>query len=166
MTHSPFIIACDIDGTLADCNHRRPHLLETPKNWKEFDAKIGEDTPVLPLVRLLAQIGLLNHYIEHSALTYGCSPNLSKILLVSARKEEQRQVTESWLLHHGVPYDQLYMRPSGDFRDDQFIKKEILDAIIVEHGKKPDIVFEDRDRLVKMWRENGILCCQVAEGNF
>ena len=27
-------------------------------------------------------------------------------------------------------------------------------------------VFEDRDRVVKMWRDLGITCFQVAEGDF
>jgi len=33
-------------------------------------------------------------------------------------------------------------------------------------GYTPSVVFDDRDRVVKMWRENGIRCFQVAEGNF
>jgi len=27
-------------------------------------------------------------------------------------------------------------------------------------------VFDDRDKVVKMWRNQGLRCCQVAEGDF
>lgn len=32
--------------------------------------------------------------------------------------------------------------------------------------RKPDIVFEDRKRMVEAWRSRGIMCVQVAPGDF
>lgn len=29
-----------------------------------------------------------------------------------------------------------------------------------------DVVFEDRNDDTAMWRRNGLLCCQVADGNY
>jgi len=162
----PYIVVCDIDGTLADCKHRRPHLDEKPRNWKAFNEKMGEDTPVTALVALLQQLSVVSHMCEVNAIFHGCEPAWKNtILIVSAREEAFRPVTESWLLHHGIPYHELLMRPLADYRDDQHIKQEILTDIITRYGK-PDIVFEDRDRLVKMWRDADILCCQVDYGDF
>jgi hypothetical protein len=59
----------------------------------------------------------------------------------------------------------LWMRPAGDYRDDSIIKSELLDQILAA-GYKPELVFDDRDRVVSMWREREIPCFQVAPGNF
>jgi hypothetical protein len=147
----PYIIVCDVDGTIADCNHRRPHLYETPKNWDAFNSKMGLDSPVTPLVYLI-------NFIKRAAKD-------GVLLIVSGRDAEHEETTRAWLSRHDIAYDRLYMRPLGDRRDDQIIKQEILTQIIQDFGK-PDIVFEDRDRVVEMWRSNGILCAQVAPGNF
>ena len=59
----------------------------------------------------------------------------------------------------------LFMRKAGDRRDDSVIKKEMLVQLRIA-GFNPVMVFEDRDRVVKMWRENGVRCMQVANGDF
>ena len=57
------------------------------------------------------------------------------------------------------------MRKNGDFRKDFIIKKEIYEKFI---KPKYEVLFvlEDRDQAVKMWREEGLTCLQVAPGNF
>jgi hypothetical protein len=56
------------------------------------------------------------------------------------------------------------MRKDGDFRADYIVKQEILDA----HIPKDRVLFvlDDRQQVVDMWRRNGLMCFQVAEGNF
>jgi soluble P-type ATPase len=56
------------------------------------------------------------------------------------------------------------MRKDGDNRNDTVVKREILEELI----KTRYIVaaLDDRNRVVKMWRESGIKCLQVQEGNF
>jgi len=57
------------------------------------------------------------------------------------------------------------MRQRNDQRQDNIVKQIILDYDI-----KPDydILFalDDRNSVCKMWRQNGIKCLQVAEGDF
>ena len=53
----------------------------------------------------------------------------------------------------------------GSFTPDDVLKKEWLDQETAA-GHEVMCVFDDRDKVVKMWRENGISCFQVAEGNF
>ena len=57
------------------------------------------------------------------------------------------------------------MRSKGDHRSDTEVKKEIYDKYIKD---KYNIlcVFEDRDKVVKMWRDEGLLCNQVYYGDF
>ena len=65
----------------------------------------------------------------------------------------------------GVIIEKLLMRSQGNYTDDDELKRHWLN-IAREADQAPDLVFEDRDRVVRMWREEGITCFQVAEGNF
>ena len=67
-------------------------------------------------------------------------------------------------MYNYVPYHILLMRKEGDYRDDAIVKKE-LGAKVAEMGT---ILFaiDDRQRVVDMWRENGIVCLQCDKGNF
>jgi hypothetical protein len=53
------------------------------------------------------------------------------------------------------------MRKDGDRRPDYIIKMEFIDW---DHP--PDIIFEDRSRVVEAYRERGLTVFQVAEGDF
>lgn len=57
------------------------------------------------------------------------------------------------------------MRAAKDYRDDGIIKIELF-ALMREDGYDPKIAFDDRDRVVKAWRDAGLTCFQCAEGNF
>ena len=50
-------------------------------------------------------------------------------------------------------------RPDEEFKSDLADKFE-------EFGGKIDIVFDDRNKVVDMWRARGTTCVQVAEGDF
>ena len=56
----------------------------------------------------------------------------------------------------------LYMRKDGDTRPDYVIKPELVKDFIDDIY----MVFEDRDQVVKMWRDLGITCLQVANGDY
>ena len=146
----PLIAIFDLDGTLADCVHRRHHV-ETPgqKDWKAFYAACGED----PLIKSVSTVFRALH-------------NKSwRLLIVTGRPEDCKFETIVWLKSHVLFYDALYMRKSGDHRADDIVKREILAQIRTEHGE-PIIAFDDRDRVVDMWRSEGITCAQVAPGDF
>ena len=38
-------IIFDIDGTLMNVDHRRHHVMKTPKDYKAFRAATGDDIP-------------------------------------------------------------------------------------------------------------------------
>jgi hypothetical protein len=62
------------------------------------------------------------------------------------------------------------MRAKGDYRDDRILKKEMFEklclAIPTSVCRSDFIIFDDRQKVVDMWREMGLTCCQVAPGNF
>ena len=142
-------IIFDIDGTLADLAHRR-HLVATkPKNWAAFQALAHKDPLIEPVAVLARSLSTLAH----------------RIILCSGRGEQERPVTEEWLAKHQIWHKRLYMRAEGDYRADDIIKEELLDRMIADRFR-PEVVFDDRDRCVALWRRRGLICCQVAEGNF
>jgi hypothetical protein len=87
------------------------------------------------------------------------------IVLCSGRPDTYRQDTEEWLDRHKIKRGALYMRKGGDYRDDSIVKAELLERIRRD-GWNPMLVIDDRQRVVDMWRENGLMCLQCAPGNF
>lgn len=137
----------DIDGSLANCEHRRHHVHGPHKNWTAFFEEACKDTVYEGVANTM-------HALQSAGET---------ALVVSARPENYRDLTEIWLYENNIVYTQLYMRKKGDFRPDDVIKKEILDQIILDWGK-PWLAVDDRPRVLKMWAENGITTMQV--GNY
>lgn len=137
-------IVFDMDGTLADLTHRR-HFVETkPKDWRSFFAACEDDAPILHAIEVLNTL-MRQHDVE----------------VWSGRPERCRADTEAWMHKHLGWTPCLSMRADGDYRADDIVKEEFLG----KYGR-PDLIFDDRDRVVAMWRRNGIPCFQVAEGAF
>jgi phosphoglycolate phosphatase-like HAD superfamily hydrolase len=144
------LVLFDIDGTLADISHRRHHVMGENKNWGAFFKHMGDDAPNQPVVDLYKALQVSGLY---------------DLVIVSARPDNNRPVTEQWLVWNGIEFERLIMRPAGDYRPDTEIKKEILD-LLRDEGKDIAFVVDDRDCVVDMWRKNGITCLQCAPGDF
>ena len=87
-----------------------------------------------------------------------------KILFVTGRNERMRSRTVGWFNLYGFnSYDALYMRGKTDFRQDDIVKREVLDKIVERYGEKPAMVFEDRKRVIRMWRDAGIFTIDVNQ---
>src|SRR5436190_9687294 len=140
-------IICDLDGTLADITHREHHAQGQRKNWKRFFEGIPDD----------AVADIVKHYSQ-----------THRIVFVSGRPEHTRTNTKAWLARHvpEIKEYELYMRADGDFRPDNIVKAEIYDREIEPKHGAPFFVLDDRDKVVAMWRAKGLICLQVAEGNF
>jgi hypothetical protein len=148
------LIIFDIDGVVADNNHRLHHIKQKPKNWKAFNEGLPNDT-----------------LIESSKTVYDAlvrSP-YNTIVFVTGRSEDERKDTETWLAQSGFDrHDGLFMRRARDYRPAPEVKREILRKLEELYGKKPDMVFEDSPRVNKMWREEGIWVydCNQSQEDF
>ena len=143
-------IIFDIDGTLADIEHRRHFVTGGRSHWAKFNALMGDDTPNAPVVSLymaLWQTGIYN------------------IEIVTGRSEVYRAVTENWLVWNEIPFTRVTMRADKDNRPDHVVKEEILERFRAE-GLDIKFTVDDRQQVVDMWRRNGITCLQCAPGNF
>lgn len=87
------------------------------------------------------------------------------VVIMSGRPESCREDTENWLRKHAVRFDKLFMRTTDDNRKDSIVKLELYKEH-VEPNYNILFVLDDRNQVVKMWREQGLKCLQVAEGDF
>lgn len=143
------VIIVDLDGTLANCEHRVHHVQSSPKDWKSFNAKIGEDSLNAWCKRIIDSVA---------------AQGIETILL-TGRSEATREVTENWLDTHGVSFQSLFMRGVDDDRSDSAIKSEIYKSQIEPHYKTL-FVIEDRKSVVEMWRDINVTCLQCDWGDF
>jgi hypothetical protein len=87
------------------------------------------------------------------------------VIFTSGRDERYRTQTETFLSKHNIKYFGLHMRKTGDMRRDSIVKNEMFDEHI--RGKfNIDFVLDDRNQVVDLWRSLGLVCLQVAEGDF
>jgi predicted kinase len=137
----PSVVLCDIDGTVAIHGDERGHY--------EYE-KVLTDKPNPAIVQLVRDL----------------AENVG-IIFLSGREDRCRLDTEEWLWGNGLSDGdaQLFMRTTGDHRPDYIVKAELFDAH-VRDWYNVDFVLDDRDQVVKMWREMGLTCLQVAPGSF
>jgi phosphoglycolate phosphatase-like HAD superfamily hydrolase len=146
----------DLDGTLADCEHRT-HFLDRKDDrnrWRHFYAACKDDRPIKAL------IGVMN------ALRF-----TSEVRIWTGRSDEVRAETLAWLAEHTSFLSHevdavLTMREASDHRPDTDLKGEWLASLPYPDRRRLAGVFEDRARVVDMWRTAGVPCFQVAPGEF
>lgn len=129
----------DMDGTLCDVTSIRHHVLDRRRrNYKAFHY-LSIFCPPIDWVLALAK----KHHAEGKA-----------VLIVTAREEEWRHITESWSSQNEVPYRSVHMRKQGDKRKDKIIKGEILDLLLetydIEHA------YDDNPTVIELWQEREI----------
>ena len=166
----------DLDGTLAIIEKRRIKAgsptgnkpTQSKMDWDVFfDAEnIKLDEPNIPVIKM--------------AQTF--HKDGFKIVIFSGRNDRSFYTTKDWLEKYKVPYDLLVLRPDkfksdswpiadGNpatpkmrFMPDEILKKAMLDTFV----DKNDVLMtvDDRQKVVDMWRAEGLTCFQVAPGDF
>lgn len=130
----PWLVVCDVDGTLTDGPKNR-----SPYEWH----KVGNDEINLGTAKILDGIRVIDN---------------TKIFLFSGRSDVCRRETEEWLEKNDVEYDELFMRPDGRVDEhgnqvkDTVIKEELLQEHIV--GQYNILMWlDDRPQVCKMLRD-------------
>lgn len=136
----------DIDGTIADCSHRQGYLKGGTKNWDAFNKGMPLDSVIKPTYRLMKLL----------------QGNISLVLLTGREASpENYKATLDWLSTNEVPYTRLFMREHNDYRCDNIVKLELIKK--VEENFNVIGIFDDRVKVVKMWRDNGYYVFDVNQ---
>ena len=133
-------IICDIDGTIAIMKDRRPY------DWDKVDTD-GVNEPIRGLVETMS--------------------HTHKLIFMSGRDGICFDKTVKWIedILPDVKFE-LFMRRHNDNRSDDIVKKELFFDNV--HNKYYiDFVLDDRDKVVRLWRDDiGLTCLQVNYGDF
>lgn len=134
-------IIVDVDGTLAHISDGRDPYDETRAMNDTLDDAV-------------------------SNITAMCYSHGYRVIIVTARGERHRKVTEQWLDANNVSYDRLYtsqdsyVYSDGTAMRDRDIKEKIFrDKIEPIYNVK--FVMDDKNELCHMWRGLGLKCLQV-----
>jgi hypothetical protein len=147
------LVIFDLDGTLALTEHRS-HLVQGPrKDWRAFFAACVDDEPNIPVIEALRAHRAAGH----------------SLMIVSGRSDEVRMQTHAWLFKHVFPGETVcfapILRKEGDFTPDDELKRRWLCDGTIDRSRVL-CAYDDRDKVVAMWRAEGIPCFQVAPGAF
>ena len=163
-------IIFDLDGTLANIDARRSKSAK-PNGKLDWDVFFDADN---------IKLDKPNHPVIKTAQMF--HDNGFKIVIFSGRNDRSFDATVSWLKTHDVPHDLLVMRPdkfkenswpiadgnpaTSDMRfmPDDILKKKMLDTFV--DIDDVFLVVDDRNKVVKMWRDLGLNTFQVAPGDF
>jgi len=129
-------------------------MLKLIPDWDAFHAACVDDTPIMPTLTLLDTL----------ADSHPVSP--PDVQVWSGRMNTVFDETSSWFDHHIGWCPPLRMRPARDYTLDEQLKERWLHALSPEDRARLVMVFDDRQRVVNMWRRNGVVCAQVAPGAF
>jgi predicted kinase len=135
----PKITIFDLDGTLTHANGKRSYF-----DWYKCDR---DD---------LDQV-VYRAYQRHLAAG-------DTIFIITGREEYARESTELWLSTYAPGYQRLLMREKDDRRPDYVVKAELYNEHI--KGKfNVEVIYEDKPKVVDMWRELGLKVFQVSKGD-
>ena len=136
------IVIFDLDGTLALIDKRR--AISTKPNGKMdwdvfFDPKnIKLDLPNQPVIDMANMLSKQGY----------------KIYILSGRSDVTEEATMDWMADNDVPSGTIWMRPQEHlYMADNDLKQMWLDEIGVDNVA---MVFDDRNQVVDMWRQNEI----------
>ena len=134
-------VIVDMDGTLCDVSSALHHLHGPRKDFEAFHQATRHCPPTRWVIDWCADA----HVEQHA------------IFIVTARKYQHETLTREWLAEHfPLPYAALLMRGDDDNRSDDEVKLDILRIIRKDHGCEVVRAIDDRPRVIRLWRAQGI----------
>jgi len=137
-------IIVDLDGTLANNDHRQHFMTGGRKQWGPFFDAIPRDS-VYSEVKFIMNLIFNNTEVE--------------VLVCTGRPSQYHGQTRDWLAFHDINYSALIMRSQSDNRADTDVKLDML-GHIKSQGLAPLFCIDDRPEVVAMWRAQGIRTLQ------
>lgn len=157
------IFLFDIDGTLANGEHRQHYVRSARKNWAAYNELMHMDEIIEP-------VKVIYHALAHAGI---------RGVFLSGREggERNEEMTRNWIVSNDLNVSpgalggivrlksmavELHMRKEKDYRPDDIVKEEIFRTHI-EPKYEVIGVFDDRPRVVRKWKEMGIFVFNVYQ---
>jgi len=154
------LVCFDLDGTLADVRHRMHHIRPDPA----VDPVTGK--------KVKRRFDLFHHacvddgVVEPVAYFYRkfvADPDVTVVVL-SGRDHATYYKTVDWFSRNDLPLpDELLLKQGDQHTPDVEQKRVQADRLEAKYGRPIDMVFEDRDRVVSMWKERGTFVFNVEQ---
>ena len=127
------IILCDIDGTVANNDHRQ-HFLEDKKDWDGFFEALDKDEPIYPIInKVIAE-----------------NKSGREVIFLTGRPERYRETTKTWLEKYFDFKLNILMRKDNDQRNKLIIKREIFDSNFSYN--EISCIYDNDQSLIEMWK--------------
>lgn len=143
MSEKPEAVIFDLDGTLCDVTTIRHHVLGKHKNYDAFHHGSVFCPPISDVAEAL-----------HRHVAMG-----RRIIIVTARERKWHRLSKNWLAQHGLLYDEIHMRDTGDFRKDAVVKLEIFEQFCDRY--RIIRAYDDNPSIVALWQRLGIETVEV-----
>ena len=137
-------ILVDIDHTLSAAWCRDP-MIGGEGGWDAYHAASKDDQPIHDVM------AIVNTLQEAEWLIVG----------ITARPEKWRNVTNQWLLKHGIFLDELLMRPDDAFHPAPEIKVQLALERFSDIKNQVAFLLEDREDVCEAFHALGITTLQV-----
>jgi predicted kinase len=140
------IVWVDIDGTIANGEHREHFVTltekRTKKDWQSYFIEMEYDEPIQHII----------NWINELAKDY-------TICIVSGRPDTYQRSTLNWLRNVAkIHFDYIFMRRNSDKRPDFETKADILAKLPKENIL---LAIDDRPQVCRMLKSSGVFCIPV-----
>lgn len=125
----------DVDNTIATKSDRDPYDY----------SRVFEDKPITHTVEVVRKLAID-----------------SAIIILSGREDSCKDVTAEWLRANRIPFTELHMRKSGDYRKDAIVKGELFDEFL-RHRFLVLGAIDDRLSVCRLWFALGVPLLRVGD---
>lgn len=154
------LVIFDLDGTLADVRHRMHYIKPDPaidpvtgkkvkRRFDLFHASCTHDGVIEPVAYFYRK--------------FVADPDVTVIAL-SGRDASAYVKTVDWFCYNSLPLpDEIILKTGDQHMPDVEQKRQHADRLEAKYGRAIDMVFEDRDRVVQMWKDRGTFVFNVDQ---
>lgn len=139
-------VLVDIDHCLSNAFHRDPMLGSS--TWDEYHTKSIDDQPIHDIVLIVNTLYNTGFHV----------------IGLTARPGKWRQLTNDWLLKHGIQLTDIIMRPDAEFRKSSELKVHLACEFFGSEEKVKETVafiLDDREDVCQAFKALGVTALQV-----
>ena len=95
---------------------------------------------------------------------YNAIKDVKDLIICTGRSVESSKSTLEWLFKHNISFARIYFRNKNDYRPDWVVKEEMWRDISKSYNI--ELIYEDRNQVVRRARALDLKVAQVKYGNY